>query len=188
MKKLISGIYLSCVGAWRSLVARWHGGPEVARSNRVAPTILLAFFLLFFSSCVRKTPKTYPQGYCQLPEYIKAYVKLNSPTEVFSGYALLKINGSDVSVKLYACPGIFLARKSFKDRINIRFLGNMSVKELKELTTGCIDGKLRKSGVLKITKGNVLEEIHFRNYHVTKVVLKSKRHLLIIYPVILEER
>jgi hypothetical protein len=26
------------VGAWRSLVARFHGVEEVARSNRVAPT------------------------------------------------------------------------------------------------------------------------------------------------------
>ena len=26
------------VGAWRSLVAHWHGGPVVAGSNPVAPT------------------------------------------------------------------------------------------------------------------------------------------------------
>ena len=30
------------VGAWRSLVAHWHGGPVVAGSNPVAPTIVLS--------------------------------------------------------------------------------------------------------------------------------------------------
>ncbi len=28
------------IGTWRSLVAHWHGGPEVAGSNPAVPTIL----------------------------------------------------------------------------------------------------------------------------------------------------
>gem|GEM_PF-2827596 len=61
------------VGAWRSLVARWHGGPEVARSNRVAPTITVLTFVFLLLTSVGFSAET---GWIRSKGFFKPFVKL----------------------------------------------------------------------------------------------------------------
>ncbi len=49
---LVFYFFIIYVGAWRSLVAHWSGGPGVEGSNPFAPTIfLLCFFAIIVVLC-----------------------------------------------------------------------------------------------------------------------------------------
>ena len=59
------------IGAWRSLVARFHGVEEVARSNRVAPTILFTccrWKCRICHSCECENPTRYKRTFFVIQE------------------------------------------------------------------------------------------------------------------------
>ena len=115
------------VGAWRSLVARWHGGPEVARSSRVAPTIKFLTCLIssLFIFSLNSASSSLKCGWVLKRGYYRPFVLIESPYRKF----VLFIT-PDGKVYKGKCKKRFLNKnlckvfpgKRFKEPVPLRFI------------------------------------------------------------------